>query len=90
MSDNNKRVPQVYWPWKEHDMDTMVKITLALIATSVIMVIVTDVLCYLTGATCPTVSERISYYLTLYPWLGWALAGLAYHLLVRHPAGPLG
>lgn len=90
MSENGQRTPQVYWPWKEGDMETLARFTVALIGAATLMVIITDALIALTGAKCPTVSERISYYFTIYPWLGWVIAGLAYHLLVRHPAGPLG
>lgn len=47
-----------------------------------------DVLMWATRSDDPTVSDMVHYYFTIYPWLAWICAGLAYHLLVNTPHLP--
>ena len=47
-----------------------------------------DVLMWATRSDDPTVSDLVWYYFTVYPWLAWIAAGLAYHLLVNTPHLP--
>lgn len=90
MNRNGRYFPQFKLPWDDHEMEIMCQAAVAFLAGALIFAGVVDILIWLSHSSVPTVSERTAYYLTLYPWLGWFLAGLVYHLFVRHPAGPLG
>ena len=89
-NDGKPHMPGVRLPWKGNDLEVLSQAAVVALAVSLAFCGLVDVLIWINGSNAHTVSERVAYYLTIYPWLGWALAGLAYHLLVRHPAGPLG
>lgn len=47
-----------------------------------------DVLIWALKSKSPSVSDLVHHYLNQYPWVGWIVAGLVYHLLVDRPAPP--
>lgn len=89
-NDRRDRYPQVAIPWKEHTpMELLAWTSLYLLIAAIMFAGFVDILGWITKSGGPSVSSLVHYYLNLYPWVGWVLAGLAYHLLVESPRPPL-
>lgn len=68
--------------------DMLASIALWLMVGSLVFAGLVDVLIWAIRSGEPSVSDRVHYYLNLYPFLGWIAAGVVYHLLVEAPRPP--
>ena len=69
-------------------MYIMAHMALWMMVGSLVFAGLVDVLMWAMRSEDPTVSDLVWYYFTVYPWLAWIAAGLAYHLLVNTPRLP--
>lgn len=90
-NDKRHRIPQVDFPWPEYGfMELLSYIALYMMIGSLIFAGLVDVIIWSRQSHDPSVSDLIHYYLNCYPWVGWVVAGIVYHLLIDRPAPPRG
>ena len=86
---HRERYPQPEFPVYEGGiMEILSHVALWLVVGSLLFAGLVDVLIWATRSNSASVSDLVHYYLNSYPFLGWILAGLAYHFLVDRPQPP--
>lgn len=86
---HRERYPQPDFPiWNGGVMEILAHVALWLCVGSILFAGMVDILIWATRSNGTSVSDLIHYYLNMYPFLGWILAGLAYHFLVDRPQPP--
>lgn len=74
--------------WNGGFTGMLASIALWCIVGSLVFAGLVDVMMWAIRSDEPSVSDRIHYYLNIYPFIGWIAAGICYHLLVESPRPP--
>jgi hypothetical protein len=83
-----------YYPQRDFPLydggfvDILAHVALWMMVGSVLFAGLVDMLNWALKSNAPSVSDLVHYYLNMYPFVGWIIAGLVYHLLVDRPAQP--